>query len=131
MPSSQLSLANDEPRIDYIMVAQIRQLESVRPDLFSRLLTVFDTNTFSLLEEIPVRINNGEFDFLRVSFHSLKGTAASLGAQRLSCIAGIAEKAIMNNLSVQSLESIVEHLANEFAEARVELQMAAEAKPII
>lgn len=125
MPLSSLQLANSEPRIDHEMVAQVRQLESVRPGLFSHLIGVFDTNATALFKEIPERITNKEMESLRVSFHSLKGTAASLGAQRLSFIADIAEKAAENNASTQSLELIFMHLSEEFEATRIELQLAA------
>lgn len=125
MPLSTLALANSEPRIDHEMVAQVRQLESVRPGLFRHLIGVFDTNTTALFKEIPERIANNEMESLRISFHSLKGTAASLGAQRFSFIADIAERAAQSNASAQSLELIFKHLSDEFEATRIALQQAA------
>jgi histidine phosphotransfer protein HptB len=128
MSSDKLGSANLEPRINHDMVAQVLQLESVRPGLFKHLIGIFDANALKLFQEIPERIANQEMEALRIAFHSMKGTSASLGAQRLSYIADIAESAAKGDYSEASMEDIVKCLREEFEAVRSELTLAAQSK---
>ncbi len=112
-------------RIDHTIIAQIRQLESVRPGLTKHLVEVFERNAVTFFEGIDVRINAGDTETLRIGFHSMKGTAASLGAQRLSHIAGIAERIASGDDASSSLLEITQALKLEFEATRIELMHAA------
>jgi HPt (histidine-containing phosphotransfer) domain-containing protein len=124
MPLANITL---EPRIDPLIIAQVRQLESVRPGLLKHLVGVFDTKITQLFQDIPARLANNEIDALRIAFHTLKGTAASLGAQRLSYIAGLAESAAEGDTRAGELSEILKPLAEEFEAVRVELALIAQA----
>lgn len=110
------------PRVDRTIIAQIRELEAVRPGVLRHLIGMFINNTALVLNEIDGRILAGESEELRIAFHSLKGTAASLGAARLSRLAAGAESAAARDMD--SLMQWAEQLRVEFAATSVELELA-------
>lgn len=118
--------ADSIPRIDYAIVAQIRQLESTRPGLAKHLVAVFVHNAAQFLSTIDSLIAAASTDRLHRGFHSLKGTAASLGALRLSHIAGIAETIVTDEKDAESLLEIAQCVRLEFEAMRGELARAAE-----
>lgn len=123
-----MSLATEiaeEPRLDHAVIDQIRELEAVRPGLFQHLAASFDAKTTGLLAETEARLAARDLEYLRIAFHSLKGTAGSLGLRRLSVIAGMIENAIMGNTKAGSPAEILDHLHVEFAESRLELRQLA------
>ena len=118
--------ADSIPRIDYAIVAQIRQLESARPGLAKHLVAGFEYNIAQFLGTIDSRIAAADNEALRRGFHSMKGTAASLGALRLSHIAGIAESVATGEKNAESLLEVAQRVWLEFEAMRGELARAAE-----
>ena len=105
------------PRLDMTVIEQVRHLEAVRPGLLPRLIEKFVEQTRALLEDAE-RDHAGISERMRLGFHSLKGTAASLGASRLSAYAGQAERAYAaGNMHPQLLQD----LQGEFEQARLAL----------
>lgn len=114
------------PRIDRDLVEQVRQLETVRPGVLRQLVTMFEQNTARLLGDIDARLAARQTDALRVAFHSLKGTSASLGALRLSQLAAIAEGiAAGEDDAAAALPPLATALRAEFAAACAELETVA------
>lgn len=114
------------PRIDGDLVEQVRQLEAVRPGVLQQLVTMFIQSTARMLADIDARLAAGQTDALRVAFHSLKGTSASLGALRLSQLAAIAEGiAAGEDDAAAALPPLATALRAEFAAACAELETAA------
>lgn len=105
---------HSEPRLDHSVIDQVRELSAVRPGLLVSLVETFGRNTALMLSETTGRLEEGDFENLRVSFHSLKGTAASLGARRLSVLAGSVEYALAHCASLGELEGLILLVRNEF-----------------
>ena len=110
-----------EPIVDHEIVAQIRQLESVRSGLFRHLLDMFERNAGRTFAELDDWVAAGQLDTARAAFHSMKGTAGSLGARRLSRCAGMAESRCRGEAGPDSLDEVCRRARSEFATALVEL----------
>ena len=119
------SPAESELRLDHAVVEQVRQLESVRPGLLRRLVDVFERNAVQFFDGLDAQLAAGDTDALRIGFHSLKGTAASLGALRLSRLAMLTERACGDSGERTALLQLAHALRIEFAAVRVELTRAA------
>ncbi len=117
-------LFDTEPRLDHSMVNQIIQLEPIRPGLLAHLITVFQNNFKDLMDSLDSQLAAGKHDSLRIAFHSLKGASASLGAQRLSKMAGFAESLAANKFGDGSFEEICAALRAEFGHVRTALLQA-------
>lgn len=107
-------------RIDLEVVGQVKKLESVRPGLLRRLVGMFACNATQFLDGAPTAIAAGEFDALRMGYHSLKGTAAGLGACRLSDMAGAAEAAAIAR--AHNLTELTLALRAELSAVQLEFQ---------
>ncbi len=110
-----------EPRLDKSMVAQIREWEAIRPGLLEHLTTVFQSNFKQLMESMDSQLADDNHDSLRIAFHSLKGAAASLGAVRLSKMAGFAESLAANEFDDASFAETCSALKTEFEYVRMAL----------
>lgn len=117
-------LFDSEPRLDQSAVDQIVQLEPIRPGLLAHLITVFQKNFKELMDSLDSQLAAGKHDSLRIAFHSLKGASASLGAQRLSKMAGFAESLAADEFSDGSFEEIRTALEAEFGHVRTALLQA-------
>ena len=107
------------PRLDMTVIEQVRRLEAVRPGLLPRLIEKFVEHTHALLAEAERDAGRAEMaERMRLGFHSLKGSAASLGASRLSAFAGQAERAYATGSMRQDL---LHDLRSEFEQARLAL----------
>lgn len=117
-----MSLGDDEQQIDHTIIAQIRLLEAVRPGLLRQLVELFFQNADRLFAEIDSNSGTLANEKLRMGFHSLKGTAASLGAARLSTVAAVAERAASGEAPVdaQSITALrTEYYASSIALAEL------------
>jgi len=114
-------LFEDELHLDRTVVDQIVQLEAVRPGLLDHLVSVFQKNFTELISSMEQQLAAGEHEALRIGFHSLKGASASLGALRLSKMAGFAESLAASNFGIEPLQEIREALTAEFGLVRSEL----------
>jgi HPt (histidine-containing phosphotransfer) domain-containing protein len=112
-----LASALQEAHIDLATIAQVRQLESIRPGVLAQLVGVFQRTASASLARIRDSVQAGEGEQLRLTLHSLKGTAASLGAKRLSAIAGAFEIEVQDLASSGSsapLNELIDALEQEF-----------------
>jgi HPt (histidine-containing phosphotransfer) domain-containing protein len=120
-----LNAAAAEPRLDLAVIERVRELESVRPGLLQRLIEVFDRNAQQIFDALDARLAAGAVEDLRIGFHSLKGTAASLGALRLSHLAMLTEQACSDGVVDANLHPLLQQLQLEFTAVRDELRLAA------
>ena len=111
-----------EPRLDVSILEQIRQLGAIRPGLLPRLIRKFQESTEEFLASTMPGENRAPVDRMRMGFHTLKGTAASLGAARLSALAWQVEHALSTGTDPDSLRTEIEAVRAEFAESIRELQ---------
>ena len=112
-------------RIDFSLLGQVRQLESVRPGLLAHLIEVFTRNAGEFLAAVDGHVAAGASETLRIGFHSMKGTAANLGARRFSHIAGLAERSVADGVDGEPLAVLVRALKREFEATREALSQAA------
>jgi HPt (histidine-containing phosphotransfer) domain-containing protein len=103
----------------------VRQLESVRPGLLAHLVDAFARNAGEFLAAVDGHVATGARETLRIGFHSMKGTAANLGARRLSHIAGLAEHSVAAGEKGEALAALVQALKREFESTREALSQAA------
>jgi HPt (histidine-containing phosphotransfer) domain-containing protein len=117
-----MNAIDDADGLDPEIVAQLRELEPVRPGFLQRLVGMFEDNAARLLAEMETQVAQGDHESLRIAFHSLAGTSASLGARRLSALARIAERAASDGDGA-ALLALSPRLRSEFAAARQDLQV--------
>lgn len=114
-----------EARLDPSVLDQVRQLSAVRPGLLANLVRMFEQNTRQMLEDTPARLDGTDWEWLRINYHSLKGTSASLGARRLSQIAYLLEQAASEEAPAETLRPLVQQVEAEFEGVLAELQQEA------
>lgn len=73
-----------EPSIDFSMLNDLRELESVDPGLLTTLIETFLRETPRQLEAITRAVRANDAMNVATLGHSLKGSAGALGARRLS-----------------------------------------------
>jgi HPt (histidine-containing phosphotransfer) domain-containing protein len=81
-----------EPRIDQAILREVLALDAEHAGLLQRLHGHIVRQTAELFAQLDGAPANLDAEGLRRSLHTLKGTAASLGARRLSVIAARAEE---------------------------------------
>jgi len=74
----------EQADLEPAMIAQLRSLDAGHPGFFRELVDNFATASEALLADLPARIAARDREAVRVAAHRLKGTAANLGANRLS-----------------------------------------------
>ncbi|MCB1606151.1 MAG: Hpt domain-containing protein [Xanthomonadales bacterium] len=102
------------PVLDQSMIDQLRQLESIRPGLLGHLFGVFERSVDSLFAELEHQSRGGMHNELRIAFHSLKGSAASLGARRFCRVAEHAELIASGEAGEQAYTQVSELMRDEF-----------------
>lgn len=110
-----------EPRIDYAVIEQVRQLGAVRPGLLQRLVEKFRESTEALLAPASTHDLAAQSERLRIGFHTLKGAAASLGAARLSALAWHIERSLSTGIDASQLQVELEAIRLEADETLEEL----------
>lgn len=110
------------PRLDLDSIDQIRELETVRPGLLAKLAASFEESGPRLLAQIREALASGDSAAARAAAHALKGTAASLGALRLSEQARRLEHACLGTDGSDGAQAATQALAGELAETLVALR---------
>mgnify|MGYP001204868296 CR=1 FL=1 len=121
----QLAEALGEVQIDLNTIAQIRLLESIRPGVLGQLVGVFERTATTSLARIRQGVLENDLEQLRLTLHSLKGTAGSLGARRLSAIACVFEAEVQTPGTAPvspRLSALAEQLEQEFRQVFSQLQ---------
>ena len=123
-----LEPADKFPRLDVQIVDQIRQLGAARPGLYGALVALFDRNTEGVLVDAKSQIERQAYEGLRIAFHSLKGSATSLGAKRLGVLAAAMETGCIDRVSEVVLRDLLYQIQQEFEAVRRELAAVAESR---
>lgn len=115
---------SDAPVLDLEAIERIRALEAVRPGLLAKLIGMFLNTTSENLQQAAQLLDSEPLDHeaLRVLFHTLKGSAANLGALALSATASQAESQAKQGDSAQSLAPALASLQAEFQRTRAAMQ---------
>jgi len=66
------------------MIAQLRSLDAGHPGFLRELVENFAADSAELVASLPAQVAARDGDAVRIAAHRLKGTAANLGAKRLS-----------------------------------------------
>jgi len=110
--------ASLEPRLDFAIIDQVRQLGAVRPGLLHRLVERFNDSAREFLDSAAREAGSeAASERLRLGFHSLKGSSASLGASRLSALAWEAELAFGAGVAPDALRACIDAARIEFDQA--------------
>ncbi len=105
--------------IDMSMLASIRQIQSDgEPDLLTELITLFFEDTPRRLLELENAASTGDLESVRKAAHTIKGSASSLGAKRLSALCSWLETAT----TLENVRETLPRLRREFDRVRVLLE---------
>lgn len=108
--------------IDDVAIEAITSLQKPgKPDLFAKIVTLFEQNSPDLIESIVAAPDNGDADSARAAAHSLKSSSAYLGAVEFSGLCKRIETAARENDLTREIEAI-ERLPDCFKETIEALQ---------
>jgi len=108
--------------IDDAAIEAITSLQKPgKPDLFAKIVTLFEQNSPSLIESIVRAPESDDADSARAAAHSLKSSSAYLGAVEFSGLCKRIESAARENDLSRELEAI-ERLPDCFKETIEALQ---------
>jgi len=108
--------------IDDVAIEAITSLQKPgKPDLFAKIVTLFEQNSPDLIESIVAAPDNGDADSARAAAHSLKSSSAYLGAVEFSGLCKRIETAARENDLTRETEAI-EKLPDCFKETIEALQ---------
>ncbi|MCC7549630.1 MAG: Hpt domain-containing protein [Burkholderiales bacterium] len=91
--------------LDRAALETIRSISDGSDDLLRQVVCLFVDSTPALLEDIEAGLKNGEMDRLRMAAHTLKSSAANLGATVLGDMARQLETAARAGILGQGLPS--------------------------
>jgi HPt (histidine-containing phosphotransfer) domain-containing protein len=96
-PQSSMSSKDDQPlRIDVETINRLAVIERSRPGFLPRLVESFGGNQRRFIAGIDASLAADDRASLRIGAHTLKGSAASLGAVHLAQLAGDLESIAMS-----------------------------------
>jgi two-component system, sensor histidine kinase RpfC len=101
-------------------LAHLEDLGST-PDFLERLVGVFVADSQSLLAKMEASVAARNFGEFRAHLHAMKGSAASIGTERLTWLCAKLGKCSDAELRLQS-SSLVRSLNEEFAQGRAALE---------
>ncbi len=101
-------------------LAHLEDLGST-PDFLERLVGVFVADSQSLLAKMEASVAARNFGDFRAHLHAMKGSAASIGTERLTRLCATLGKSSDAELRLQS-SSLVRSLNEEFAQGRAALE---------
>jgi len=93
--------------IDDVAIEAITSLQKPgKPDLFAKIVTLFEKNSPDLIESIVAAPDSGDVDSARAAAHSLKSSSAYLGAIEFSSLCKRIETAARENDLARESEAI-------------------------
>jgi PAS domain S-box-containing protein len=110
--------ADRAPVINREIVEQLKKFGGV--ELLASVFEDFEHETAQLLEESNKYLKNKEYNKILSNLHTLKGSAGTIGADRIANLSKDAESKLKNNNSdhvaadLQSLQSLFEEFQNEY-----------------
>lgn len=113
------------PVLDHEAIANVRSLERPdQPDIFSEIVEIFLATSNDDVEALVAAAERGELETVRRIAHSMKGSAANLGARRLSEIcAGIERDIRAGTMDIAKLRAL--EVENERARALLAAEIGA------
>ena len=106
--------------IDYGVLGVMRETDE-NDDLVCELIGLFLEDAPGQLSAVRRSAVQGDFDALRRSAHSLKGSSASIGAKRVSLVCAELEKKGRDQ-TMEGVPELLSHLRIEFEQARNALE---------
>jgi PAS domain S-box-containing protein len=112
------SVANAISIINREVVEQLKKFGGV--ELLASVFEDFDHETAQLLEESNNCLKNNEHNKILTNLHTLKGSAGTIGADRIANLSKEAESRLKNNISdqlaadLQNLQYFFEEFQNEY-----------------
>jgi signal transduction histidine kinase/DNA-binding response OmpR family regulator len=113
---------NASEAIDARILAQLRELEAGMPGLLADVMATFVRETPGRIARIATALRTGDGPGAEQAAHGLKGSAAAIGAQRLSALCAHIEECSRQG-DLEACRSSVTSLTQEFDRARDELQV--------
>jgi len=92
-----------------------------KPNLLSRVITLFETTTPETLKALLDGIDNAELEAVHTAAHALKSSSAYIGATAMSDRCRNIERAAREN-NLAECVALADGLEDEFIQARDELQ---------
>ncbi len=108
--------ANDEPRLDREMLAELRDDQELLDDLIDAFVNKLPDRIAQLADEFA----RGDLKAASMSAHSLKGSAANLGAKRMRSICATLDM-MARNRAVENVASILDELRAEYRQVSIAL----------
>jgi len=113
--SQETTELEDSP-LDYVVLEGIRELQMEdEPDVLIDLIGMYLENSQVLLGRVRMALNERNYNELRKSVHSLKGTSSTLGAHRLSNYCNEVLRLVDQNASFDILDVWLPRLEVEHA----------------
>jgi HPt (histidine-containing phosphotransfer) domain-containing protein len=112
------TVANAISIINREVVEQLKKFGGV--ELLASVFEDFDHETAQLLEESNNCLKNNEHNKILTNLHTLKGSAGTIGADRIANLSKEAESRLKNNISdqlaadLQNLQYFFEEFQNEY-----------------
>jgi HPt (histidine-containing phosphotransfer) domain-containing protein len=108
------------------MLAELQ--EPGEPDLLRELITLFLRDTPERMDAARAALASLDFETAGRAAHSVKGSAANLGANQLQALAGTAEAAARDQ-DATALTAALAALDEEFARVRAQLERVRATRP--
>jgi CheY-like chemotaxis protein len=114
----EMSVQDVIPVINLEVIEQLKKFGGV--ELLASVFEDFDTETAQLLEESNNCLKNNEYNKILTNLHTLKGSAGTIGADRIANLSKEAESRLKNNHSdqvaadLQSLQAFFEEFQNQY-----------------
>ena len=93
-----------------------------KPDLFAKIYSLFELNTPGLIASIESGYANGDTESVRTAAHSLKSSAAYIGASELSALAKSVETAAREE-SLEQVSDEITRIGECYAETLTALEL--------
>lgn len=107
---------NDGPVLDPAALDQLRALQRPgRPNLIERVIKLFRVDAPARLEALKLALAQEDWDSFRREAHTLKSSAANIGANHMRQIASAAERAVLDR-RIDELKQGVTHLESALEE---------------
>jgi two-component system sensor histidine kinase RpfC len=119
----QASAPAESRGAEIVSVETLAHLEELcsTPDFLERLVGVFVADSLSLLAKMESAVAARNFGEFRAHLHAMKGSAASIGTERLTRLCASLGKLSETELRLQSTR-LVKSLEDEFAQGRAALE---------
>jgi len=83
LEETEMGTGDRQAKLDHSALEMIRSISDGSDDLLQQVVALFIESTPPLLQDIEAGLSNNELDRLRVAAHTLKSSAANLGATNL------------------------------------------------